>query len=271
MERMDVSISFLQFMAVGLPFVLLFLPVVWWMLWRIGRGDGLTGEIGAEVVEGELASLGPVRRPERIVLGIFLATAALWIAGKWLTSLLAPRITWFELTSAHFEGGVAVLAALTLMAWRSGGRQVLGFRALSRVPWETLLLLGGGFAMAAAIQKSGLSGFMSAQLAAVQGLPPFGQVLLAEHRHRRPLGRGLQHRHHRRDARRPPRRRRARGDGHHPVRGHHRLLLRLRPAGRHAAQRHRLRQRLRHHSRAWRGRASCWTCWLLSSRRCGAG
>jgi sodium-dependent dicarboxylate transporter 2/3/5 len=33
--------------------------------------------------------------------------------------------------------------------------------------------------MAAAIQKSGLSDFMSAQLAAVRGLPPFAQVVLA--------------------------------------------------------------------------------------------
>jgi sodium-dependent dicarboxylate transporter 2/3/5 len=179
MERLDVSISFLQFLAVGLPFVLLFLPLVWWRLWRIGRTDGLAGEIGAEVVAGELAKLGPIRRPERIVLGVFLVAAALWIAGKWLTALLAPRITAFAFTSAHFEGGVAVLAAIALMLWRSGGRQVLGFRALARVPWETLLLLGGGFAMAAAIQKSGLSGFMSAQLAAVQGLPPFVQVLAA--------------------------------------------------------------------------------------------
>ena len=63
MERLDVSISFLQFMAVGLPFVLFFLPAVWWMLWRIGRGDRLEGEIGAEVVHGELVKLGPVRRP----------------------------------------------------------------------------------------------------------------------------------------------------------------------------------------------------------------
>jgi solute carrier family 13 (sodium-dependent dicarboxylate transporter), member 2/3/5 len=179
MERLDISISFLQFLAVGLPFVLMFLPVVWWMLWRIGREDGLTGEIGADVVAGELVKLGPVRRPERIVLGVFLATAVLWIAGKWLTSLLAPHVTLFELTSAHFEGGVAMLAALLLLLWRTQGRQVLGFRALSRVPWETLLLLGGGFAMAAAIQKSGLSGFMSSQLAVVRGLPPFGQVLLA--------------------------------------------------------------------------------------------
>ena len=156
----------------------MFLPVVWWMLWRIGRGDGLEGEIGAEVVHGELARLGPVRRPERIVLGVFLATAVLWIAGKGLTAFLKPRVTAFKLTSAHVEGGIAVLAALLLMLWRSGGGRCWA-SALSRVPWETLLLLGGGFAMAAAIQKSGLSDCMSAQLVAVRGLPPFAQVLLA--------------------------------------------------------------------------------------------
>lgn len=179
MERLGIEISFLQFLIVGLPFVVMFLPAVWAMLWRIGRADGLTGEIGEEVIAGELARLGPIRRPERIVLGVFLATAGLWIAGKWITALLKPRITAFELSSAHVEGGTAMLAALVLILWRTRGRQVLGFRALSRVPWETLLLLGGGFAMAAAIQKSGLSAWMGAQLLAVRGLPPFAQVLLS--------------------------------------------------------------------------------------------
>ncbi|HWM90506.1 MAG TPA: SLC13 family permease [Thermoanaerobaculia bacterium] len=178
MERMGIEISFLQFLAVGLPFMLAFLPVVWWMLWRIGRKEGLAGEIGEEVVQGELAKLGPVRRPERIVLGVFLVTAGLWIAGKVLTDFLKPRVP-FELTSAHVEGGIAVLAALILMLWRTQGRQVLGFRALGQVPWETLLLLGGGFAMAAAIQKSGLSAWLGEQLLAVRGVPPFAQVLLS--------------------------------------------------------------------------------------------
>jgi solute carrier family 13 (sodium-dependent dicarboxylate transporter), member 2/3/5 len=179
MERQGVEISFLQFLAVGLPFVLFFLPFVWYMLWRIGRRDGLEGEIGAEIVAGELSRLGPIRRPERIVLGVFLVTAALWIGGKWITAFLKPRVTSFDLGSAHVEGGIAVLAALVLMLWRTGGRQVLGFRALARVPWETLLLLGGGFAMAAAIQQSGLSAWLGAQLLAVRGLPPFAQVLLS--------------------------------------------------------------------------------------------
>ncbi|HVG09396.1 MAG TPA: SLC13 family permease [Thermoanaerobaculia bacterium] len=178
MERLGIEVTFLQFLAVGLPFVLMFLPVVWWMLWRIGRQEGLVGEIGEEVIADELAKLGPVRRPERIVLGVFLVTAGLWIAGKLLTDFLKTRVP-FELTSAHVEGGIAMLAALVLMLWRTEGRQVLGFRALAQVPWETLLLLGGGFAMAASIQKSGLSAWLGAQLLAIRGVPPFAQVLLS--------------------------------------------------------------------------------------------
>jgi len=179
MERMGTSISFLQFLVVGLPFVLMFLPVVWWMLWRIGRKDGLTGEIGAEVVSGELERLGPVQRTERIVLAVFLAAAGLWIGSKWITAFLKPRITFYDIGSSHVEGGIAVLAALVLLLWRSRGRQVLGFRALARIPWETLLLLGGGFAMASAIQESGLSAWLGNQLLAVRGLPPLAQVILA--------------------------------------------------------------------------------------------
>jgi sodium-dependent dicarboxylate transporter 2/3/5 len=179
MERGGITVSFLQFLAVGLPFVVLFLPVVWWMLWRVGRKDHLAGEIGEGVVAEELAQLGPVRREERIVLAVFLGAALLWIFGKPFTGLLAKQIQSFNFTSAHFEGGVAMLAAFSLMLWRSRGRQVLTFRALAKVPWETLLLLGGGFAMASAIQKSGLSALMSERLVAVQSLPPFAQVLLA--------------------------------------------------------------------------------------------
>ena len=39
MAQRGVEISFLEYMAIGLPFVLLFLPVVWLALWRIGRRD----------------------------------------------------------------------------------------------------------------------------------------------------------------------------------------------------------------------------------------
>lgn len=179
MERIGSEVSFLQFMAVGLPFVLLFLPVAWLALWRIGSRDSLRGAIGATAVADEIALLGPVKREEWIVLGVFAATVALWIAGKPITEALAPSVTSFKLTSAHVEGTIAMCAAIALMLMRSRGRLMLTFGALRTVPWETLLLLGGSFAMAGAVQSSGLSDWLGAQLAGVRDLPPFAQVLMA--------------------------------------------------------------------------------------------
>lgn len=179
MEQMGTEISFLQFMAVGLPFVVMFLPVVWYALWRIGRRDGLRETSGTGVVEHELTLLGRIKHQEMIVLGIFIATAAIWIVGKPVTTLVQDMLPAVKITSAHVEGGVAVLAAIVLLLWPTQGRKVLALGSLRTVPWETLLLLGGGFAMAAGIQQSGLSDWMGMQLLGVRDLAPFLQVLVA--------------------------------------------------------------------------------------------
>ncbi len=170
--RLGLEVSFAEFMLVGLPFVVLFVPVVWLALWRIGRRDELGGAMADEVIEGELARLGGVRRAERIVLGVFLAAASLWIAAPWIARRLEVPTSWVE-------GGVAMAAALALKLLRSERRAVLEWRSLGTVPWATLLLLGGGFAMAAGVQQSGLSRWLGEQLLAIRSLAPLAQVLLA--------------------------------------------------------------------------------------------
>jgi sodium-dependent dicarboxylate transporter 2/3/5 len=176
MERIGVEISFLKFMLIGFPFALLLLPLVWLALWRIGRADAPRQDLGRDALEAELAQLGEMRPGEKVVLGVFVATALLWIMGKPLADLGAE--VYPELATSHVEALIAMGAALVLLLWRVEGRQALGPEGLRRVPWQTLLLLGGSFAMAGGIQHSGLSDWMGAQLQAVRHLDPFAQVLL---------------------------------------------------------------------------------------------
>ncbi len=178
LAQRGVEISFLEFAAVGFPFVLLFLPVVWLALVRIGRRDALDAEAGRAAIVEELARLGPVQAGERVVLAVFLAAVALWIAGKPLTNL-AALVADLRVHTAHVEAAVGMGAALVLALWPVGGRRALELRALRRIPWRTLVLLGGGLSMAAGIEASGLSAWLGDELRALRGAPPFAQVVLA--------------------------------------------------------------------------------------------
>ena len=175
-ERMGIDLGFLTYMAMATPFVVLFLPLVWLALWRIGRPDAAA--ITGLSIDDDLAALGPMSRSERTVAIVFGAAALLWILGDRMKLLVAPFVPVFwegyRFQGKHWEAAVAIVAALILWAARG-----VSLRAIARIPWGVLLLLGGSFAMAAGIDGSGLSRWMASRLSALGEAPVFVQIGVA--------------------------------------------------------------------------------------------
>src|SRR5690606_33736722 len=103
-NRLGTEFGFFQFSLVAMPFVLLFLPLVWLVLWVHGRRDGIRTSAGRAVLERELRALGAPSSRERAVGSVFLGAALLWMASDLVRPLVAPgfeQLFGFRFQSKH--------------------------------------------------------------------------------------------------------------------------------------------------------------------------
>jgi sodium-dependent dicarboxylate transporter 2/3/5 len=159
-------------MVVGLPVVLVMLPLAWLVLTRLvypfrlesGEGDG-----GTEVAR-QRQELGPITTPEKRVAVIFALTALAWVARPLLNDL--PGLAQLS------DTGIALIGALALFLTPSGstrpgdeGTALLNWDWALRLPWGVLLLFGGGLSLAAAIAETGLAAWIGGAMAGLGTLP----------------------------------------------------------------------------------------------------
>ncbi len=153
-DEYGISIGFGQWMLLGVPLVVVALPLCWLILTRwlypVGRGEI---EGGAEMLERISAQLGPPSRREKIVGIVCLLTAIAWMVRPLLGRLV----------HGLSDTGIAVLAALLLFVipsdWRRG-KFVLTWQQANEIPWAVLLLFGGGLSLASAVKRTGLAGYI---------------------------------------------------------------------------------------------------------------
>jgi sodium-dependent dicarboxylate transporter 2/3/5 len=176
-----IEISFAQWMALGLPVVMILLPIAWLIL---SRGITVTAAEAAEArtrVRLELQSLGPVSSYEWRTAAVFVTTAGLWVGSSALSDLSQQSLSGGRLDPGHIDTMIATLAALLFFIIPSGqGRQgaLLSLPDIRSIPWDILLLFGGGLAVAGAAELSGLSAWIAHSLDGLTTLPPAVVILL---------------------------------------------------------------------------------------------
>jgi sodium-dependent dicarboxylate transporter 2/3/5 len=157
------AVNFIDWMVIGFPIVVVFLPLTWLYLVYIAAPVAAARAPGnRDIIREELNELGVMSRGELLTLIVFCLTALGWIFRK---DILVGNFRipgWSNILGIEsfvHDGTVALLGAMLLFVIPTNFRKgefLLNWEWAKKIPWGILLLFGGGFALAAGFQESGL-------------------------------------------------------------------------------------------------------------------
>jgi sodium-dependent dicarboxylate transporter 2/3/5 len=179
------AIGFFEWMLLGVPVMALMLPTVWLLLTRVLYNFRIVSFPAArDEIRRRLDALGRMSRGERVVTTVWALTAFAWIfmedidVGAFVipgwTGLLLPQ------PGLVNHGTIAIAAAIVLFLVpvdASRGEFALDWEWAKRIPWDVLILFGGGIAMADAFRSTGLVEWVGARLEVLEGVPPLLVIL----------------------------------------------------------------------------------------------
>ena len=204
-------IEFGTWMVLATPIGITMVAVAWFLLTHVLYRPSPEVRIDRDVIERERAGLGPIAFEERTVLVVFSITALLWIFRRdlelgfgtipgWSNLLPYPgmiddgtvaitmaTVLFFIPTRNQAPRSTTEAAAGPIPKWleplRRAARfatanRVMGAEVIPRLPWNIVLLFGGGFALAAGFTQTGLANIIGNQFQGLGGLPDIVVILL---------------------------------------------------------------------------------------------
>ena len=173
------EISFADWFFFALPVSVLMFIVIWLVIHIIYRPRESWKGIDKHHFRKQYRKLGKASPEERSVFILFVLMALLWIfrAGISFDSFTIPGWTTLFGSPAFInDGTVAMFISLLLFilpARKGSYERLMNWKTAHKLPWDIALLFGGGFALAAGFQSSGLALWFGEQLAWTKGINPF--------------------------------------------------------------------------------------------------
>ena len=163
------EITFAKWMMVGVPLVLVMLPLCW--LWLIKFANPMKLKKvpgGRDLIAEELRKMGAMSTGERWTALVFFLTAMGWIFRK----QFGPMI--FTDPKLVTDAAIAMTGALLLFVipidWKKN-LFVMNWEWASKMPWGVLILFGGGLSMAAGFQTTKLANWIGNQVGLMENAP----------------------------------------------------------------------------------------------------
>ena len=161
-----IDISFATWFMFGFPISVVLLTICWVYLTRFAfacKDSQFPG--GREEIAKLRDELGPMTYEEKLVLTVFVGTALMWVFRSYLQHFV-PQLD---------DTIIAITGATSLFLFSSKNKQqpIMIWEEAVRMPWGTIVLFGGGIAIAGGFQKSGLANWIGQHLILLEALPLF--------------------------------------------------------------------------------------------------
>ncbi len=159
-DNYGIEISFARWMLVGLPVTIIMLPLCWLILTRLVYPIHFQTSIEThDLLRSMKYDLGPASSAERRVGVVFSCVVIGWMTRPWLTNYLPIE--------GLSDPGIVMIAAFILFLIPSGGKntlRLLNWKQVKDLPWEILILFGGGLSLAASVSETGLAHWLGSSL-----------------------------------------------------------------------------------------------------------
>ena len=115
-----------------------------------------------------MTELGEIRYEEKIVLVVFVITGVAWISRTFFLNLFLPSLD---------DSMIALMSGISFFLLSTGKKnndeKIMHWEDAVKLPWGILLLFGGGLAIAAGFQSSGLASWIAENFTQLSGFSLF--------------------------------------------------------------------------------------------------
>ncbi|MEG0498546.1 MAG: DASS family sodium-coupled anion symporter, partial [Alistipes sp.] len=150
------EITFAQWMVFAVPVSFGLLLLAWFlMVYLLYPVRKMSLPLGIDFIQEQIHALGKMTTHEKRVMILFGCVAGLWVFRGIIPIPL--------FTSVISDTTIAIMGAISLFLVPTGmkkGEMLLDWQSASKLPWNILLLFGGGLALSEGFGASGLSNYL---------------------------------------------------------------------------------------------------------------